>query len=125
MADKANRDPVEKAIEALAPALANVSFGAVMGFCSGYALKQVGKALAFVVGIAFIGLQAVRSTGYVDVDWEKVKQDMTKKIDATGDGTLTADDAKLWWQSFKSLMTKNLPGAGGFSFGFLYGVKSG
>lgn len=118
-------DPVETAIEKLKPVLANVGFGAVMGYCSGYALKQVGKAMAFVIGIGFVGLQTAAATGYIQVDWSKVKDDVSKKIDSTGDGVIDAEDAKKWWQSFKKIMTNKLPSAGGFSLGFLYGVKSG
>jgi uncharacterized membrane protein (Fun14 family) len=125
MTDKPKEDPVETAIDALKPVLANVGFGAVMGFCSGYAMKQVGKALAFVVGVSFIGLQAAASTGYIHVDWTKVRDDVAKKMDANGDGTFDAEDAKRWWRSFKTIMTSQLPSAGGFSFGFLYGVRSG
>lgn len=125
MTEKSKEDPVETAIDALRPVLANVGFGAVMGYCSGYALKQVGKAVAFVVGVSFIGLQAAASTGYIRVDWAKVRDDVAKRMDANGDGTFDAEDAKRWWRSFRSVMTSQLPGAGGFSFGFLYGVRAG
>ena len=75
-------DPVEQALEKLKPLLSGLSFGSVMGYCSGYAFKKVGKAVAFVVGVGFIGLQAVVSTGYIDVNWGKMKEDALKKVDA-------------------------------------------
>jgi uncharacterized membrane protein (Fun14 family) len=37
-----------------------LSLGSVCGFCSGYALKKVGKTAAFIFGIGFISLQTVR-----------------------------------------------------------------
>ena len=76
-----NKDPMEKAIDKMKPILAQLSFGSVMGYCSGMALKKVGKAVAFVVGIGFVGLQTAVSMGYIDVDWSKVKNDALKPLD--------------------------------------------
>lgn len=75
------KDPVEQALELAKPLAAQMSFGAVMGYCSGYAMKKVGKAVAFGVGIIFIGLQAAVSTGYISVDWAKIQSDTMKKMD--------------------------------------------
>lgn len=120
-----NTDPIDALIEKSKPLLANISFGAVMGFCSGYAMKKVGKALAFIVGMGFIGLQAAATTGYIQIDWEKLRLDVVKRVDTTGDGKFDANDCKAYWAKVKKLLTYELPSAGGFSLGFLYGVKSG
>jgi uncharacterized membrane protein (Fun14 family) len=74
-------DPVERAIELAKPLLAQLGFGGVMGYCSGMAMKKIGKAVAFGVGVIFIGLQAAASTGYITVDWAKISDDTIKKID--------------------------------------------
>jgi uncharacterized membrane protein (Fun14 family) len=37
-----------------------VSFGTLMGFCTGYAFKKVSKVAAFVSGLGFIALQVCR-----------------------------------------------------------------
>ena len=37
-----------------------VTFGALVGFSSGYALKKIGKATAFIIGCAFIASQVGR-----------------------------------------------------------------
>ena len=63
------------------PVLQQVSFGGVLGYCSGYALKQLGKATAFVVGIGFLGLQTAQHYGYIEVDWVKVRDDALKPLD--------------------------------------------
>jgi FUN14 domain-containing protein 1 len=76
------KDPVEAAIDKLKPMLQQLSFGGVMGYCSGMALKKVGKALAFVVGVGFVGLQLTVSAGYIDVDWGKIKDDALKPLDS-------------------------------------------
>ena len=43
----------------------------------------------------------------------------------TGDGKLDVEDAKAWWRKVKALLTHKVPSAGGFSLGFLYGVRYG
>lgn len=58
----------------------------------------------------------------VDVDWKKVSDDIAKKVDANKDGKLSDEDAKAYWKKLKEILTKNVPNAGGFSLGFLYGV---
>jgi hypothetical protein len=35
------------------------------------------------------------------------------------------EDVKVWWKKLKALLTKELPGAGGFSLGFLAGIRFG
>lgn len=75
------QDPVERALELAKPVLAQVGFGSVMGYCSGTALKKIGKMVAFSVGCLFIGLQAAASTGYISVDWAKIKDSSMKSLD--------------------------------------------
>lgn len=53
---------------------------------------------------------------------EQVKSDAISKVDSNGDKSISVEDAKYYWKKFKSIMTKNLPSAGGFSLGFMYGV---
>ena len=43
-------DPVIKFMQQYSPQLSQLSFGGVMGFCSGLSLKRLGKAAAYVVG---------------------------------------------------------------------------
>lgn len=56
-------DPISKALQALGPVGSEITMGAVLGFCSGYAVKKVGKAAAFVVGVTFIATQVRRREG--------------------------------------------------------------
>ena len=79
---------MENALEIAKPLAAQLSFGAVMGYCSGYAMKKVGKVVAFGVGVVFIGLQAAASTGYINVDWAKIKDDTLKKMDSVSSCSL-------------------------------------
>lgn len=122
---KKDSDPMAMAIDKMAPIMSQLSLGSVMGFCSGYAMKKVGKALAVVVGVGFVALQTAASYGYLEVKWQKISKDAQFKMDASGDGKVDKEDVKLWWKKLKALLTKNLPGNAGFSLGFLYGIKSG
>ncbi len=118
------KDVVDQAIEKVQPVLSNLSFGAIMGYCSGTALKQVGRTLAFVVGIGFIGLQSMAHLGYIEIDWIKVRDSAKKTIDSSGDGNFDATDLKAYWKSLKKILTNRVPAAGGFSVGFLYGLRN-
>jgi uncharacterized membrane protein (Fun14 family) len=80
MADKLP-DAVTELLERSGPALNQVGFGGVMGYCSGMAFRKVGKAVGVVIGIGFIGVQAAASSGYLQVDWEKIKGDAIKPLD--------------------------------------------
>jgi len=123
--EKASSDAMTIAIDKAKPIIAKVSFGSLMGFCSGYALKQVGKIAAVVLGAGFIAVQTAVSYGYIQVNWDRVKGDAIKKVDTDGDGKVGADDMKVYWKKLKTLLTANLPNSGGFSLGFFYGVKQG
>lgn len=89
------KDVVEGAIDKLKPVLAKLSFGAIMGYCSAMALKKVGKALAIIVGLGFIGMQTAASTGYLAVDWTKIWDDVKSKADTNADGKFDTEDVKV------------------------------
>jgi uncharacterized membrane protein (Fun14 family) len=83
--EKKKKDLVEQAIEQAKPLLANISFGGVMGFCSGMAMKKVGEKLAVVIGCGFVALQAAVSYGYIEgVNWAKIQADVSKGLDQNG-----------------------------------------
>ena len=119
------KDKIEELIEASKPVLAKIGFGSIMGYCSGMALQKVGKAVAFVVGMGFIALQSAASMGYIQIDWKKVQLSIKTNVDTNDDGSLNADDLKEYWKRFKRIMSNKLPDAGGFTLGFLYGVRYG
>ncbi len=57
-------DPLSQIIEKAKPHISTLTFGSVVGYCSGAAAKKVGKALAVLAGVCFI---AVQSGMYVHV----------------------------------------------------------
>ncbi len=76
-------DAVERALDALKPVVTKLSLGGVMGYCSGMALKKVGKAMAFVVGLGFVAVQSAAYAGYIQVHWGKIADDsIVKRLDS-------------------------------------------
>lgn len=116
---------MQQAIEKAKPLLSKLTFGSVVGYCSGLATQKIAKTVAFLIGVTFMAIQVAASSGIVTMDWEKLQVHCHKILDTTADGKLSAEDAKLYWQKVKSILTKNIPSAGGFSFGFLYGLRYG
>ena len=90
-----SKDVVEGFIDKAKPIIAKLSFGAIMGYCSAMALKKVGKALAVVVGLGFIGMQTASSSGYISVDWTKISDEIKKKADSNQDGSVDSEDVKV------------------------------
>eukprot|EP00934_Nitzschia_sp_Nitz4_P007017 Nitzschia sp. Nitz4//scaffold3_size479765//209991//210438//NITZ4_000088-RA/size479765-augustus-gene-1.565-mRNA-1//1//CDS//3329550722//7007//frame0 len=122
MADKIP-EQVEAYIKENSAALNQMGFGGVMGLCSGMAFKRVGKAVGVVIGLGFMGVQAAASEGYIDVDWMKVKESAIKPFDTNTDGKIDEKDVQVLWNKYKSTMTDQVPGAGGFAAGFLLGLR--
>ena len=117
------KDAVETALDKIKPIVAKLGFGSIVGYCSGMALKKIGKAVAFVIGVGFICVQAAVTAGYIDVDWKKVQDDVVKQVDTNADGQLDTEDVKHYWRKVKTILTNGIPDAGGFSLGFLFAVK--
>jgi uncharacterized membrane protein (Fun14 family) len=96
-----------------------------MGYFAGAAVKRFGEEVAVVIGISFIGLQALSYFGYINVDYGKIKNEVEKKLDVTGDGKFDASDALAIWNELKKILTHSLPSAGGFSLGLALGLYYG
>ncbi|KAG7393037.1 hypothetical protein PHYPSEUDO_013525 [Phytophthora pseudosyringae] len=119
---KKKNDPVEQIIDVVLANCGELTLASGLGFCSGYALKQVGKAAACAVGIVFIMAQTAAYNGYIDIKWGKVQKDMIAKVDPNGDGKINSDDVKLWYRKLLRIMKTNLPSSAGFSSGFALGI---
>ena len=76
-----NDDAVNQLLEKSKPLLSKLTFGGVVGYCSGAAAKKVGKAVAVIAGMAFIAVQSAVYSGYVAVDWKKIQDDAVAKVD--------------------------------------------
>jgi len=54
-------------VEILTPLLTQLGVGGIAGLCTGYALKKIGKLIAVILGIAFIGLELLAYKGIISV----------------------------------------------------------
>ena len=91
--------------------------------CSAAAFKKYGKLAAAYIGIAFVAFQALQQAGYIKIDYGKVQEDTQKLLDVNGDGKLDVNDIIILWNKVKDFLSYQLPGAGGFSAGFVIGLK--
>jgi uncharacterized membrane protein (Fun14 family) len=123
--DSTKDDVVTTTIDQIKPVLTKIGFGTIMGYCSGLVMKKVSQSIGIVLGTAFIGLQVAVSMGYIDVKWDKVSDGVQAKIDVTKDGKIDEQDVKEYWKKVRMILTKNIPSAGGFSCGLLFGVRYG
>jgi uncharacterized membrane protein (Fun14 family) len=105
------------------PALivARLGFGGVLGFCSGYAIKQASKALAVVVGGAVVFLQSMQYLGYIEVKWAKIQADTMRVVSSDGQ-QLGVKDVKYWTRKMMRILTHQGPAAGGFAAGIYIGL---
>jgi len=104
-----NQNPLVKAI---VPILAQIGFGGIVGFGLGFFFKKLGKFLCIVLALVFICLQVLIYFGDIPyVDWTRLSKDITGAVDTN---FLNA----VW-----NLIIHNLPFAGSFTVGFLWGLK--
>ena len=98
----------------LTPLLTQLGVGGVAGLCSGYALKKLGKVAAFIIGLAFIGLQLLAYKGIININYDALQQWGSELIGQVGvlEGVLT-------------LIIANLPFAASFLVGLAIGLKIG
>lgn len=124
----ANKDPldiVQQFIDKNKDSFGQIGFGGAMGYCSGMAFRRVGKFFGLVIGVGFMGLQTAKSMGYVDVNWQKIRDDAIKPLDTNKDGKVDGKDVEVWWKKSQSIFKDSVPEAGGFSAGFLLGARRG
>mmetsp|Transcript_13564 Transcript_13564/g.28439 ORF Transcript_13564/g.28439 Transcript_13564/m.28439 type:complete len:127 (+) Transcript_13564:184-564(+) len=123
-----NNDPmdaVQHFIDKNKDSFEQIGFGGVMGYCSGMAFRKAGKVVGVVIGVGFVGLQTAKNMGYIDVDWNKIRDDAIRPLDTNADGKIDAKDMEVWWKKSQAVMKDSVPEAGGFSAGFLLGARRG
>nr|CCA23009.1 conserved hypothetical protein [Albugo laibachii Nc14] len=102
-----------------------VSFGFLMGVCSGLALKKISKVGAIALGALFVLLQCASYSGYVNVNYKKMECDVMQMLDLNKDGQFDAKDISEIYQSILRTLQFNLPAGSGFALGFAVGFRSG
>lgn len=105
-------------LTAILPYLAlQLTFGAVAGFASGFALKKVGQLLALLLGLLFISIQILAYYGFVSVDWPEVQSAIDPLLDPAA--------LESGWQQLLAVLVGNAPFAGAFVPSLLLGLRRG
>lgn len=102
-----------------------ISWGFLMGVCSGFALKKVSKVGAVALGGLFVLLQCASYSGYIDVNYQKLQRDMTDYLDLNHDGVLDTKDLDSLYKSVMKVLEFSLPAGSGYAAGFLVGFRAG
>ena len=95
-------------------------YGFTAGICTGFALKKVAKAAAFTFGAVFMGFQVASRTGYVNVNWKKVEDDVKRYLPEK-----PSDESDVINDAVKFLTDNTGIAATVFSVGFVAGLKLG
>ncbi len=61
-------------VEILTPLLTQLGVGGIAGLCTGYALKKIGKFIALILGIAFIGLELLAYKGIISINYSALQE---------------------------------------------------
>eukprot|EP00238_Polyblepharides_amylifera_P004885 CAMPEP_0196592504 /NCGR_PEP_ID=MMETSP1081-20130531/72925_1 /TAXON_ID=36882 /ORGANISM="Pyramimonas amylifera, Strain CCMP720" /LENGTH=265 /DNA_ID=CAMNT_0041916219 /DNA_START=129 /DNA_END=926 /DNA_ORIENTATION=+ len=115
-------DVFEQFSENVGPLGKEIGFGVVAGYTSGLAMRFAGRIAAVGIGGAFVFLQSLAYSGYVQVDWAKIEHEYHNLLDLDGDGKVTSQDASLALEKIKSVLLFNMPAGAGFTGGLYYGM---
>lgn len=116
------KDDVDRIFDHLLSHSGEITLSGCLGFCSGYAVKEVGKIAAVTIGTLFVLIQFASRKGYVNVNWEKVQKDMVAAVDPDKDGKITKKDVRIWYNRLMDVLKENLPSSAGFAGGFALGI---
>lgn len=96
------------------PLLSQLGVGGIGGLCVGYAIKKLAKMVAFVIGLAFLGLQYLAYQGIISIHYGILKTWASNMVRGTGalEGVLT-------------VILANLPFSSSFLVGLALGMKMG
>ncbi len=99
-------------VEIVTPLLAQLGVGGVIGLSVGYALKKIGQLLAVILGLAFLGLEALAYKGIITINYQALMEfgrDMFNNLGAL--------------ESVFTTMVSNLPFTASFIAGLALGLK--
>jgi uncharacterized membrane protein (Fun14 family) len=111
-------DLLSKLLEKYQGELSEMGFSGLAGLCSGYCLKRISQEVAVGIGAVFMLLQGLQHAGYIHINYKKVNEDVTKKLDLDGDGKLSSADFKVLIDNLTRHLSEGLPSASGFATGF-------
>ena len=89
-----------------------MTFGGILGYSAGYAVKKIFKIILIVVGLLFVVFQLLAHYDMVILNWTKIQLIM----DSTDKNNVN---------NFTAILTAHLPMSGGFLAGLVLGFKKG
>jgi uncharacterized membrane protein (Fun14 family) len=96
------------------PLATQLGIGGLGGLAVGYTIKKIAKIFAFIIGVAFLGLQYLAYKGIISINYsalQKWAEDLVGQVGVA--------------QSVLSTIIANLPFATSFLVGFGIGLKLG
>ncbi|CAH0514553.1 unnamed protein product [Peronospora belbahrii] len=102
-----------------------ISWGICMGICAGFALKKMSKLGVVSIGALFVMLQCANYSGYVDVDYKKLKRDLKDCLDINEEIILDTRDLDSLYRSIMKTLQASLPTGYGFAAGVIAGFRLG
>ncbi|KAI8331045.1 FUN14 family-domain-containing protein [Chlamydoabsidia padenii] len=102
-----------------------LSFGVVLGFCTGFLVKKVGKFFAAMVGVAFLFMQYLSSKGYVTVNWNRMEHQYNRQLGIGKDGKGATSALHSKWDDFVGFLTSNIQFKSTFLLGLYGGIHYG
>mmetsp|Transcript_10033 Transcript_10033/g.13655 ORF Transcript_10033/g.13655 Transcript_10033/m.13655 type:complete len:231 (+) Transcript_10033:271-963(+) len=108
-------------VETIGKAALRAGFGGLLGFCAGYAAKQVTKVVVLTAGVLFIILQGLAYAGFININWTKLKAALMNLVSSEKNGQVSTEDLKGLLKGTFSILQYNLPQATSFVPGFYYG----
>ena len=94
--------------------LSTLGVGGLLGWFSGVAVKTVSRLVGCMLGLVFILMQVLAYYGIAEWHWDVISNFISGPA-ATAAGVASS---KLW-----TILTYNLPFAGGFATGFYLGLR--
>ena len=95
-----------------------VGLGLVLGFAVGYAAKKAIQVAFITVGLLLLILVGLQNAGFISIHWSAVEAAYNQYVNPPG-GFNTVFTG--WLNSLAAV----IPGAGGFTVGFFWGLKKG
>ncbi|KAI0557138.1 FUN14 domain containing protein [Gracilaria domingensis] len=88
-----------------------LSFGAVLGFATGYSIRKVGTLVLFLVGTEVVVLQYMAYRQWLVIDWRRLGRNMSPKFDRSA------------WDGLTNVLLYKMQFSAAFSGGLVAGLR--